>query len=39
MHRNPVVRGFVLERQQWPWSSFRHNAYDEPGSVLVNELP
>ena len=38
MHRNPVLRGLVLEAQQWPWSSFRHYAYDEPGAVLVNEL-
>ena len=38
MHRNPVVRGLVLEPQQWLWSSFRHYAYDEPGPVLVNEL-
>ena len=37
MHRNPVKRGLVLEPQQWPWSSFRHYAYDEPGPVLVNE--
>ena len=37
MHRNPVKRGLVLEPQQWAWSSFRHYAYDEPGSVLVNE--
>jgi len=37
MHRNPVVRGLVLEPQQWAWSSFRHYAYDEPGPVLVNE--
>ena len=38
MHRNPVTRGLVLEPQQWPWSSFRHYAYEEPGAVLVNEL-
>lgn len=38
MHRNPVKRGLVLEPQQWPWSSFRHYAYDEAGPVLVNEL-
>ena len=38
MHRNPVVRGLVLEPQQWSWSSFRDYAYDEPGPVLVNEL-
>jgi len=37
MHRNPVKRGLVLEPQQWPWSSFRHYAYDDLGPVLVNE--
>ena len=37
MHRNPVQRGLVLEPQQWLWSSFRHYAYGERGSVLVNE--
>src|SRR4051794_29882682 len=37
MHRNPVKRGLVLDPQQWPWSSFRRYAYDEPGPVLVNE--
>ncbi len=29
MHRNPVKRGLVLAPEQWPWSSFRHYAYDE----------
>ncbi len=28
MHRNPVKRGLVREPQDWPWSSFRHYAYD-----------
>ncbi len=37
MHRNPAKRGLVLEPQQWPWSSFRHYAYNEPGPVTVNE--
>jgi len=37
MHRNPVTRGLVLQPQQWPWSSFRHYAFDESGPVLVNE--
>ena len=37
MHRNPVKRGLVLEPEQWAWSSFRHYAYDELGTVLVNE--
>jgi len=34
MHRNPVKRGLVLAPEQWPWSSFRHYAYDEAGPVL-----
>ena len=37
IHRNPVKRGLVLEPQQWPWSSFRHYAYDEAGPVLIDE--
>lgn len=37
IHRNPVKRGFVLEPEQWPWSSFRHYAHDEAGPVLANE--
>ncbi len=37
IHRNPVTRGLVLKPEQWPWSSFRHYAYDEAGPVLVNE--
>ena len=36
-HRNPVKRGLVLRPEQWPWSSFRHYAYGEPGPVAVNE--
>jgi putative transposase len=38
MHRNPVVRGLVLEPEQWNWSSYRHYALGEPGPVLVNQL-
>jgi putative transposase len=37
MHRNPVVRGLVLEPGQWNWSSYRHYAVGERGVVLVNE--
>jgi hypothetical protein len=37
IHRNPVKRGLVLEPELWPWSSFRHHAYDEAGPVLVDE--
>jgi putative transposase len=38
MHRNPVKRGLVLEPQQWDWSSYRHYANGERGTVLVNEV-
>ena len=37
MHRNPVVRGLVLEPEQWNWSSYRNYALGELGSVLVNQ--
>jgi putative transposase len=37
MHRNPVVRGLVLEPEQWKWSTYRHYALGELGPVLVNE--
>lgn len=37
MHRNPVVRGLVLEPEQWNWSSYRRHAQGEQGPVLVNE--
>jgi putative transposase len=38
MHPNPVVRGLVLEAEHWAWSSFRHYAYQERGTVMVNEM-
>jgi putative transposase len=38
MHRNPAVRGLVLEPEQWRWRSYRHYAYGESGVLLVNEL-
>ena len=37
MHHNPVRSGLVLKPEEWPWSSFRHYAYGDPGPVLVNE--
>ena len=37
MHRNPLVRGLVLEPGQWLWSSFRYYGYRESGPVLVDE--
>jgi putative transposase len=37
LHGNPVKRGLVPDPEQWAWSSFRHYAYGERGTVLVNE--
>jgi putative transposase len=37
MHRNPVKRGLVDAPDQWPWSSFRSYAYQEPGAVRIND--
>ena len=37
IHRNPVRRGLVERPEQWRWSSFRHDAYNEPGPVRVND--
>jgi len=36
MHRNPVKRGLVEQPEHWRWSSYRHYALGEAGSVLVN---
>ena len=35
MHRNPVVRGLVSEPANWRWSSFRHYATGEIGTVEI----
>jgi putative transposase len=35
MHRNPVARGLVARPEDWPWSSFRHYAMGEIGSVEI----
>ena len=37
MHQNPVKRGLAWEPGHWAWSSYRHYAYGESGTVLVNE--
>jgi len=37
MHRNPVVRGLVMEPEQWICSSYRHYSMGERGPVLVNQ--
>ena len=35
MHRNPVVRGLVGKPEDWAWSSLRHFATGQEGSVEV----
>ncbi|ACO33629.1 MULTISPECIES: transposase [Acidobacterium] len=35
MHRNPVKRGLVAQPEQWSWSSFRHYATGEAGTVEI----
>ena len=35
IHRNPVVRGLVAKPEDWPWSSFRHYALGEIGTVEI----
>jgi len=35
MHRNPVKRGLATTPQDWKWSSFRHYATGEIGTVEI----
>jgi putative transposase len=35
MHRNPVKRGLVPSPEDWVWSSFRHYATGEAGTVEI----
>ena len=35
IHRNPVKRGLCAQPDEWPWSSFRHYALREPGTVEI----
>ena len=35
MHRNPVKRRLVERPEHWPWSSFRHYATGQPGTVEI----
>ena len=35
MHRNPVARGLVAKAEDWPWSSFRHDAIGRVGVVEI----
>ena len=38
IHRNPVVRGLVTKPEDWLWSSFRHYATGEQGSVQIESF-
>jgi putative transposase len=38
MHRNPVKRGLVEKPEQWAWSSFRHYATGEIGTVEIESF-
>lgn len=38
IHRNPVKRGLVKEPQDWRWSSFRHYAIGERGTVEIESF-
>jgi putative transposase len=35
IHRNPVKRRLVEKPEDWPWSSYRHYALDETGTVSI----
>ncbi len=35
IHRNPVRRGLAEKPEEWPWSSFRHYAFGEVGTVEI----
>ena len=35
MHRNPVTRGLVARPEDWAWSSFRHYATGQVGTVEI----
>ena len=38
MHRNPVKRGLVEKPDDWLWSSFRHYASGEVGTVQIESF-
>lgn len=38
MHRNQVKRGLVEKPEQWQWSSFRHYATGEIGTVEIESF-
>ena len=38
LHRNPVERGLVKEPAEWKWSSYRHYALREIGTVEIESV-
>jgi len=38
IHRNPVRRGLVNHPEDWPWSSFRHYATGERGTIEIESF-
>jgi putative transposase len=38
IHRNPVTRGLVKKPEDWAWSSFRHYASGELGTVEIESV-
>jgi len=37
MHRNPVARGLVTAPEDWPWSSYRNYALNEPSPIQITQ--
>ncbi len=38
LHRNPVARGLVAAPEDWKWSSYRHYATGERGTVEIESI-
>ena len=38
MHFNPVVRGLVVNPEDWKWSSYRYYERDEVGPVMISGM-
>ena len=38
IHRNPVARGLVDSPEQWAWSTYRHYASGERGTVEIESV-
>jgi len=38
LHRNPVSRGLIARPDEWPWSSFRHDATSQKGIAQIESF-